>query len=205
MKNSVSKFVLLSGLVCTGLSSIAAADELQQREQAARQATGQFIKQLGGALKKEMANGGPGAAIGVCRDLGPQVAGEISRASGWRVTRVSRKVRNPMLGMPDSWEIKVLQAFEARAGKGEKYADMVFSEVVEEGGTRYFRFMKPIGTKPMCLTCHGDSEQIPQSVQARLDSIYPLDKAVGFRAGDLRGAVSIKQPMDIPLRNTVSK
>ena len=65
--------------------------------------------------------------------------------------------------------------------------------------------MKPIGTKPMCLTCHGDSKQIPQSVQARLDSVYPLDKAVGYSAGDLRGAVSIKQPMDIPLQNTVNK
>jgi hypothetical protein len=26
-----------------------------------------------------------------------------------------------------------------------------------------------------------------------------MDRATGYRAGDLRGAVSIKQPMDLPL------
>ena len=51
-----------------------------------------LLKQLGGALKKEMGSGGPGAAISVCRDLAPQISGQISRANGWRMTRVGTRV-----------------------------------------------------------------------------------------------------------------
>jgi hypothetical protein len=66
----------------------------------------------------------------------------------------------------------------------------------------FILFLTPLGTQPICLTCHGSGEQIPPAVQAMLARYYPLDQAQGYQAGDLRGAVSIKQPMDIPLRNT---
>jgi hypothetical protein len=176
-----------------------AADELAERERAARQASGEFVKQLGAALKKALTEGGPEAAISVCRDIAPQITGKMSRDNGWRMTRVSSKVRNPLLGMPDAWEQKVLADFELRAGQGETYPDMLFSEVVDESGVRYYRFMKPIPTQPLCLTCHGSDESVPEGVKAKLASDYPMDRARGYRVGELRGAVSIKQPMAIPL------
>lgn len=37
-------------------------------------------------------------------------------------------------------------------------------------------------------------------VKAELDKQYPYDQARDYKIGDLRGAISIKQPMDIPLR-----
>lgn len=186
--------------VCATLSPGAVrADDLADREAAARNASAQLLQRLGGELKKEMGEKGPAAAIHVCRDLAPRIAGELSRDNGWRVTRVGTRVRNPLLGTPDAWEQGVLEDFAARAAQGEAFADMTRSEVVEMGGTRYFRFMKAIGTQPVCLTCHGTPEQIPGDVQARLAAEYPFDRAVGYRAGDLRGAVSILQPMDLPL------
>ena len=177
-----------------------AGDEIDQREQASRQAAAQLLKQLGGALKKEMSNGGPEAAISVCRDLAPQISGTISRANGWRMTRVSNRVRNPLLGMPDAWELNALSEFEKRAGQGESYQHMDAGEVVEEGGARYYRFIKAIAVKPVCLVCHGSKDTIPEGVKAKLASDYPADRATGYQAGELRGAVSIKQPMAIPLR-----
>ena len=101
--------------------------------------------------------------------------------------------------MPDAWERNALSEFEKRASQGEPYQDMVSSEVVEEGGRRYYRFMKAIAVKPVCLVCHGDKAAIPEEVRAKLATEYPLDQATGYREGELRGAVSIKQPMDIPL------
>jgi len=190
--------LMMVALTCVGAAL--AADELAEREQASRQAAVEFLKQLGGALKKEMGSGGPEAAISVCRDLAPQISGTISRANGWRMTRVSNKVRNPLLGMPDAWELNVLSEFEARASRGESYQNMIAGEVVEEGGARYYRFMKAIGVKPVCLICHGDKDTIPAGVKAGLAAEYPMDRATGYRQGELRGAVSIKQPMDIPLR-----
>ncbi|MGB5298970.1 MAG: hypothetical protein WBN48_09615, partial [Thiogranum sp.] len=85
-------FNIMMMVVLASVCGVSAADELAEREQASRQAAAQLLKQLGGALKKEMGSGGPEAAISVCRDLAPQISGAISRANGWRMTRVSNKV-----------------------------------------------------------------------------------------------------------------
>lgn len=175
------------------------ADELNEREQAADKVTGQFIKQLGGALKKEMKANGPVKAIGVCKDIAPSIANQLSNESGWSVSRVTTKTRNPLLGTPDVWERKTLAEFEAAAAKGEKYSEMKKTAVVDEEGVFYFRYMKPLAIQPVCLSCHGSEEQIPAPVKTELVKLYPFDQAKGYKEGELRGAVSIKQPMDIPL------
>ncbi len=176
--------------------TIAAEDtDTQARIDAAKAATGDFLKRLGGTLKSEMKSNGPESAIKVCREVAPQIASDISLKNGWQVTRISSKPRNSMMAMPDSWEQTVLRDFEQRAVKGEKMETMFHAEVVEEPAGKSLRYMKTIGTAPMCLSCHGSAEQIPASVQAKINSLYPHDKATGYKAGDLRGAVSIKQPL----------
>jgi hypothetical protein len=74
---------------------------------------------LGAELKKEISAGGPESAIKICKSLAPAIAGEISTKTGWRVTRVSLKPRNAMLGAADAWEQQVLESFDHRAAKGE--------------------------------------------------------------------------------------
>ncbi|HHJ34947.1 MAG TPA: DUF3365 domain-containing protein [Gammaproteobacteria bacterium] len=170
-----------------------------QRQKAAQQVTQQFLKRLGGHLRNEMKNHGPVAAIKVCKELAPAIASELSLENGWRVTRVTSKPRNALTGFPDSWEQKTLAEFQALADSGEKYSTMAKTEVVEESGRSYFRFMKPLAIKPVCLSCHGSDEQIPAEVRAELEKNYPFDQATDYKPGELRGAVSIKQPMDIPL------
>lgn len=147
--------MLVSPVVFPGTDS---AEGLAQREQAAQEVAQQFLKQLGGHLKKEMKSNGPVAAIRVCKDIAPDIANELSLENGWRVTRVTTKTRNSMLGTPDQWERETLAAFEARAEKGEAYAAMKQSEAVEEAGKTYYRFMKPLAVQPVCLKCHGSNE-----------------------------------------------
>lgn len=175
--------------------SLAAGDDMGARENSAREVSVAFMKELGGHLKAALAAGDPAAAIEVCSNVAPAIANRISLKNGWRVTRVGTRPRNTMLGMADAWEQAVLNQFQQRAAKGEKYADMSFSEVVSEPDGRYFRFMKAIGVKPMCLQCHGSAKQIPPPTAAMLNKLYPADRAVGYAAGDLRGAFSVKQPL----------
>lgn len=181
------------------LAAGAAEGDLAARQAAAKDAAQSLVKRLGAKLQEEMAAGGPGQAIGVCRDVAPQIAGELSRANGWRVTRVGTRVRNPMLGMPDAWEQEVLGKFQQRIAAGEKPADIAFGEVVSEPGGQYFRFMKAIPVQEACLNCHGDPAKLAEPVKAELQKHYPLDRAIGYSLGELRGAISIKQPLDIPL------
>lgn len=194
--------VVISALAAAAGPAVAETDHAT-RAAAARAATMELIQKLGATLQQEMKTAGPAAAITVCRDVAPQIAGELSRHNGWRVTRVSDKVRNPMLGTPDAWESQVLQQFHAQRKAGSKPAEIEFSEVVTEAdGKEYFRYMKAIGTKPVCLTCHGDPAQMPAEVKQAISASYPHDRATGYSAGEIRGAVSIKQPMDIPLMNS---
>ena len=189
MKN----FRLIPILLLAALVPLAMADELTV---AARATASDLIQRLGAVLKKEMAAGGPDNAISVCRDIAPGLAGELSRKTGARVSRVSLKTRNPLLGQPDAWEQQVLADFDRQAAQGVKPETLERSEVVTEPQGRYFRYMKAIAVQPLCLTCHGTTDSIPDPVKARLAGDYPHDRATGYALGQIRGAVSIKQSME---------
>ena len=45
-----------------------------------------------------------------------------------------------------------------------------------------------------CVTCHG--ETIAPSIAAKIDELYPADKATGFREGDLRGAFVVTKTLE---------
>ena len=173
-----------------------AQDELKAREDAAAAVAATLVQELGSALKKTMAEGGPEAAITVCREIAPTIANDLSLKNGWKVTRVGTRVRNTMMGIPDEWEQIGLEYFSEQIDAGTAFEDISYKEVVTEGKQRYFRFMKPIVTQPLCLSCHGPSEAMSSAIQATLDQHYPHDQATNYTVGELRGAVSIKQPMD---------
>jgi hypothetical protein len=162
----------------------------------ARKVAAGMQQSLAAKLLGELQAKGPEAAIGVCTTLAPDVAARISREQGWRVTRVSLRTRNPVLGSPDAWEQGVLADFDARAARGDKPEVIEHAGVVREPQGRYFRYMKALPVAPLCVSCHGGPESIPPGVKARLAAEYPHDRATGYRPGELRGAISIKRPLD---------
>jgi hypothetical protein len=193
---SVRSAILAAGLMLP--LAAAAQDELALRQQAAGTVATGFLQQLQSELQRELANG-PAEAATVCRDIAPLLASQLSRQNGWQVTRIGTRVRNPLLGLPDAWERQVLNGFAARQQQGEDLATMTHGEVVEFEGRLEYRYMKAIGVQPACLVCHGTVEQIPQGVQDSLAQFYPRDQAIGYAIGELRGAVSIRQPLEVPL------
>ena len=174
---------------------VASAQDADALLAASRETAGLLIHQLGAQLRAELANGGPEGAVAVCKDIAPELAGRLSRETGWRVSRVSLKTRNPLLGSPDAWEQRGLEEFDRRVAAGEKAETLEVDEVVEEPAGRYYRYMKALPVQPLCLTCHGTAETIPPDVQQRLRVEYPNDRATGYRAGQVRGAVTVKRPL----------
>ena len=187
-----SPTVLVLVLTLCPATATFADDDLATRIGTSREA----IKSFAGALQKQlssaMADGGPTAAIEVCNVAAPEIAQAASAARGWSVGRTSLKLRNPA-NVPDAWELAVLHEFEARKAAGEDPATLDHAEIVGEDGQRTFRYMKAIPTQPVCIVCHGAS--IAPEVTARLDALYPEDRARGFSIGDIRGAFSITQPV----------
>lgn len=171
-------------------------EEYDATVQEARQTTQSFKKQLVGELQTAMQEGGAEAGIRVCAETAPAITANVSRQKGWKVTRVSRKYRNPVLGMPDAWEAETLDRFQQRHQQGEDWANLSRSEVVQEPSGEYVRVMSPLATQDLCLNCHGTDDRISDEVQDLLDRRYPHDRATGYGPGELRGAVSIKIPIE---------
>lgn len=181
--------------LAAALAPALAADSLGQYQDEARGAAKSFAQSLGGELKKSLQEQGPAAAIAVCKDAAPAIGSQLSRSTGWHVTRVSLRARNPMLGAPDAWEQKVLADFDARQARGEAVDTMEHAELVSEPQGKFFRYLKPMATQELCLTCHGARENLAAPVREALAKAYPHDAAVGYSLGQVRGAISIKRPL----------
>jgi hypothetical protein len=167
-------------------------EDLEPRAAQSRAAVKDFMLKLKGELKQAMEQGGAVNAIAVCKLKAPAIADELSTQTGWRVARTSLKVRNPS-NAPDDWERKALEGFDKRNAQGDNPETIEYYEVVEESSGPVFRYMKAIPTGHMCLECHG--ENIDATVATKLDALYPADQARGFKAGDIRGAFTITQPL----------
>ena len=188
MKQLMKTFAL--GMVV--LSTVHAGD--YTAEVAASRATAkEFMQTLKQELQGGMQDGGPVNAISVCNLSAPAIANTYSVSRGWDVGRTSLKVRNPA-NAPDAWERSVLESFEERKGAGEDPAKMEHYEVVSQDGVKELRYMKAIPTAQLCLACHG--ENVDSITRTRLEKLYPDDQALGYKAGDIRGAFSISQPLD---------
>jgi hypothetical protein len=155
----------------------------------------QLAMQLGGQLKSELskaiAEGGPIAAINVCYLRAPEIAAQLSQASGARVGRTALRVRNPS-NAPDDLERSVLEQFSADLGSGpvDRPLEAVFE--IRRGDAVERRYMRAIPTDALCLTCHGKT--IAPELAAAIARDYPQDQATGFEQGQLRGAFSVVWP-----------
>ncbi|RMF14642.1 MAG: DUF3365 domain-containing protein [Candidatus Dadabacteria bacterium] len=174
--------ILLAGFVAGSLAMAAEADEFTAAARSAVAALGSELKAaLGGAIKE----GGPVHAIKVCNMHAPEIAARVSAQTGLTVGRTALRVRNPA-NAPTDWQREVLQSFEQRLRRGEAPATIEWQTTVTTPAGVEHRYMKPIMTGALCLTCHGAT--LAPEVAAAIRERYPQDQATGFGVGDLRGA-----------------
>ena len=189
----LNKFILCALFVVA--SAPVLADDLNKYKEESRAIVGPFMQQLLAENKKAIKEGGPDSAIKVCKDIAPRMAGDLSRQHGIKLTRVSLKVRNPLLGTADAWEQSVLKQFETRLANGEKPETLEAAEIISEPEGKYFRYMKGIVLQQGCVACHGTSDVLDNTVKAQLSADYPHDQATGYTPGQVRGGVSIKRAL----------
>ena len=190
MNRQVSLAAALAAVIVTAAP---AAEDLAPRLEASKAAVMGLAKSLKSELEAAMKAGGPVQAIAVCNEEAPEIAAEQSAAHQVYVGRTSLRLRNPE-NAPDDWEQGVLEDFERRHAAGEAAETLVRYEVVEGEAGPEFRYMKAIPTGEVCLACHG--ADLRPEVAARLDELYPQDRARGFAVGDLRGAFTVRQPVN---------
>jgi len=184
------RHIVLSAVLIASLPAFAddAAWTVEARK-VASEVPPRLLATLSAALDK----GGADGAIAVCRDEAPRLAKAASEQSGWSVKRVSLRPRNPK-AVPDEWERAALEDFDRRAAAGESPAMLEKAEVVTEGGRSMQRYLRALPTQPLCLACHGAAASLSPAVSAQLRALYPADQAVGYRVGDIRGAMTLARP-----------
>lgn len=178
--------IILCAIAALTVPTVGIADDESALLLKSREITTQFATELQAALKQSMASGGPIAAIGVCKDMAPKIAADMSRETGATVSRTSLRVRN-QANTPARWQAQVLHDFDATGTPAEYF---------EQIGNNGARYMKPIPTGGICLTCHGS--ELSPDIRARLDEAYPGDQARGYNIGDIRGAFSVVWPDQEP-------
>ncbi len=114
----------------------------------------------------------------------------------WRVkVQVVSLTYRDLKHRPDQVAEKILRLYKKKLAQGQEIVPKVV--VDEHSGKTVYRYFIPIYTKRECLSCHGDSDQIPSSYQAEIRLLYPEDRAQGLKPGDLRGALSLEIPSEV--------
>jgi len=184
--------VLVSGELLMAQDS---SPDMTRARERCRVVIREFLTSLKKTLQRELKTGGPVWAVAVCDQDAPRIASELSRRYGMSVRRVSLKTRNTQ-NFPDSWERVVLREFETRSGKGEDPQSLETLEIESDGEVRVVRYMKAIPTGALCLVCHGDPSDLDPDLLKVLNEKYPHDKAHGYAVGDIRGAFSLRLPLE---------
>jgi len=169
--------------------SLQVDEKVQKAVELSRKISDQLVDSVKSTLFQELGKGGYANAVRACSNLAQDIIKAHSEKYGVYVRRVSEKYRNKM-DKPDDYELKILRSLDSLNRHGELPQE--YYEVVQENGEKYLRYFKPLIVQPMCLNCHGTDEFLKKEVKEFLKEKYPDDKAVGYHAGDFRGAVSVK-------------
>ena len=174
--------ILLAGCGPTPVDS----SQTDPRLALSRSAAAELGAELKSRLMESMAQDGPVGAVTMCTEEAPAIAQRVAEESGAKIGRTALMFRNPD-NAPAPWQKKVMEDFIARIDAGADSATLEYSATTTDGG---YRYMKAIGTAPVCLSCHG---QVPPGPLAdAITEHYPGDRATGFAAGQLRGAFVIE-------------
>jgi len=138
-------------------------------------------------VAKNMKEGGVKQAMAFCNAHASEITNDYAGKSGVDIKRTSHLLRNEK-NAPTQREQEIIDIYLSQKPDALK-------PIVEKNADGSVQFYAPIKLLDKCTACHG---VIGETMEAKNDSIikvlYPNDKAVGFKEGDIRGIWSIKFP-----------
>lgn len=134
---------------------------------------------LRSSLIKAINTAGLPGAVSFCNIKAPEITQQY--ADTFLIKRTALRYRNTN-NKPDSLELDILLKMTDEV----ETVRIPKSRLVRDKGVVHY--FKPIIMQGMCLRCHGKPrEQIPAPALTEINRLYPNDKAIDFKEGDLRG------------------
>jgi hypothetical protein len=135
-------------------------------------------------LNDTYAAGGADVAIRTCHIDTTLTTFRFAR-EGIAAGRTSDRLRSPSNRAP-KWAAETVAAW---AGHAAREIDGFAFDLGDRVGV-----LRPIAQRERCLECHGPVERLSPTVRATLADRYPVDRAIGFREGDIRGWFWVEMP-----------
>lgn len=148
------------------------------------QATKDLMQSLSTALQSKIEEGGLSNAVEFCSKEAQKITDSINaKYPDIKIKRVSLDVRNPQ-NSPDASEKKVVELFNTL-----KENNLEMTPFIQKVTETNYRFYKPIIlNREVCLKCHGSDSDLDKGVKPLLTKLYPNDRAINYKLGDIRGA-----------------
>jgi hypothetical protein len=161
--------------------------ELQTIIRTGKSSSKLLLKTLGANMKKNMKSGGVMQALDFCSQEAYNLTQKVNQKlpNGVRVKRISLKYRNPA-NKPTQDEEIILQSLQNLQTENV----MLPKQLVQKIDTNTYKYYKPLLiNKKVCLKCHGNVKDT--DLKRAIKERYPIDKALQYKMGDLRGAVVV--------------
>ena len=140
------------------------------------------------ALQNAIQNGGMEHALEYCNLNAMEITDSISLSEkeNVQIKRLAKKYRNP-LNETNENESNIFKSYIIAWINGN-----ILHPMVIPGENNHPVFYKPITVENLCLNCHGTPDgQITPELTKKIAELYPDDKAINFKTGELRGLWSI--------------
>ena len=107
------------------------------------------------------------------------------------VRRTSLRVRNPA-SLPDNADLAALLSIQTAMADGNTPPGVIMQRLEATGGLpAEWRVYRPMITTAACLACHGPVDSLTPGVKAKLERLYPGDKATEYAANEWRGVIRV--------------
>lgn len=137
--------------------------------------------ELGRTLMASIQEKGAAGAVEFCSTRALHITDSMSTLLGARIKRVAEYNRNPF-NKSTADELAYIQKVKAALAAKENPKPQLIEN--SDRITGYY----PILTESLCLQCHGDKKtEITPATLAKINQLYPNDKATGFKLNELRG------------------
>lgn len=151
--------------------------------------TSRSAQALGQKLMAALSDKGVNNALRYCNLNAIDLTDSLSKSMGVSIQRTSLNYRN-ISNQPHQQEEKILKDYMSQHAGGESLEPI--TAVTPDGDILY---ASPILVNMLCLKCHGKvGDDVKEDNYALVKSLYPYDKAVGYKAGDFRGMWVVKFP-----------
>lgn len=107
------------------------------------------------------------------------------------VKRTSLQVRS-VANAPDNADLAALISIQKEMMDGNSPPKVLVQHIPAAGpAPEEWRVYRPISVMSSCVVCHGPTDSLLPSVKAKIERLYPEDKAVNYSLYQWRGVIRV--------------